>query len=139
MRFHASKILRGHCLCGAVQFTLEGPPNWVGHCHCDSCRRASSSPMTTWIGQPNGRWTLTGRRPTVFESSPGQERGFCPCCGSQIYYRSTRYPGELHFYAALLEDPSEVTPTAQFHLDEKIDWLDDALGLPAEQLEENDR
>ncbi|MEL6572737.1 MAG: GFA family protein [Pseudomonadota bacterium] len=133
MRSQLSQILRGHCLCGAVQFTLEGPSNWVGHCHCDSCRRATSSPMTTWIGQQDGRWTLTGRRPTVFASSPGQQRGFCPSCGSQVFYRSSRYPRETHFYAALLEDPNAVTPAVQFHEDEKLRWLDDALTLPVEE------
>lgn len=132
MRFQSSQILKGYCLCGAVQFTLEGPAKWIGHCHCDSCRRATSSPMTTWIGQQDGHWTLTGRRPTAFTSSPGQERGFCPCCGSQIYYRSSRYPRETHFSAALLEDPNAVTPTVQFHVDETLHWLNDALTLPAE-------
>ena len=38
---------KGRCLCGAVEFEFEGKPNWVAYCHCESCRRNTSSPTTT--------------------------------------------------------------------------------------------
>ena len=118
----SEQTLRGHCLCGASSFELTGPHNWVGHCHCESCRRASASPFTTWIGHENGRWRWTGQAPQTYESSPGQTRGFCGTCGSQLYYVSTRYPDETHFYAALLERPEDATPSQQFHADEALGW-----------------
>lgn len=86
--------------------------------------------MTTFIGQPDGQWTLTGRRPSTYASSPGVERAFCSTCGSPLYFRAEHYPGETHFYAALLEDPGTVTPTAQVHADEQIHWMTHAMGLP---------
>ena len=43
-------MTRGHCLCGQVTFEFTGSPLWCGHCHCESCRRATASPFTTWIG-----------------------------------------------------------------------------------------
>jgi len=36
----------GRCLCGAVTYSYEGLENWQAHCHCESCRRATASPMT---------------------------------------------------------------------------------------------
>lgn len=86
--------------------------------------------MTTLIAQQNGHWTLTGLRPKVYEKGSGQEYGFCPSCGSQIYYRTKDFPRETHFYAALLEDPNAVTPTEQHKEGDAIRWLSDALGLP---------
>lgn len=123
MSAQTKDTLRGHCLCGSCQFELTGPANWVGHCHCESCRRATASPMTTWIGQENGTWAFLGTEPVHFQSSEGNQRGFCPSCGSPMFYRSDRYPNETHFYAALLTDPDAVIPTAHFHSDEKLSWL----------------
>ena len=114
--------LSGHCLCGATRFKLEGPSNWVGHCHCDSCRRATSSPITTFIGHPDGKWAIEGTL-KEFQSSTPVTRAFCSGCGSPIYYRSSEIPDETHFYAALLDDPSKVEPTVHWHFDEVLPWL----------------
>ncbi len=115
--------VQGHCLCGGCRFSLDGPHNWVGHCHCDSCRRATASPITTFIGHPDGQWHLTGNEPATYKSSPAVTRAFCPQCGSQIYYRSDDIPGETHFYAALLDDPTSLEPTVHWHFDEQLPWL----------------
>lgn len=116
--------LSGHCLCGAVRFVLEGPQNWVGNCHCDSCRRGAGAPLVTFIGQANGGWRWTGQPPACYISSPGTRRYFCPTCGSSVAYASDRYPDETHFHAALLDDPAAVTPTGVYHADEKLPWPD---------------
>ncbi len=112
----------GHCFCGALRFTLDGPHNWVGHCHCDSCRRATASPMTTFIGHPDGKWTISGEY-REYASSKGVTRAFCPKCGSPLFYRSAEIPNKTHFYAALLENPGNLTPTVHWHFDEVLPWL----------------
>ncbi|MEO1421864.1 MAG: GFA family protein [Pseudomonadota bacterium] len=117
------RILSGHCLCGACRFELTGPHNWVGHCHCESCRRATASPFTTWIGQQNGAWRWSGAEPRLYASSAGVERGFCGTCGTPLMYRSDRFPEETHFYAALLTDPSDVTPTTRYFEEERLAWI----------------
>ena len=61
----------GRCLCGAIQFEFEGPANWVAHCHCESCRRNTSSPMTTFIGVPRDRYRLLQGETAIYQSSPG--------------------------------------------------------------------
>ena len=119
----------GRCLCGACTLVLAGPHNWVGHCHCDSCRRATASPVTSFIGHPNGHWTMDGPIGR-YASSDGVERGFCQGCGSPLYYRSKRYPDEVHFYATLLDDPAAVSPTVQFHAGETLPWAGALTTLP---------
>ena len=126
----APQTLRGHCLCGACRFELYGDHNWVGHCHCESCRRATSSGFTTWIGQENGKWAFTGEEPVAYSSRPSNARGFCGTCGSPMYFRSDRYPNEMHFYAALLIDPNGVVPERHYHGDEKLAWVHLSDGLP---------
>lgn len=126
-----SQTLTGHCLCGAVTFELRGPHAWVGHCHCESCRRATASPFTTWIGQSDGAWEFTGAEPVSYQSSPGNTRGFCGTCGAPAYFKSDRFPGEMHFYAALLDNGAPVVPTIHFHNDERLPWVHLSDGLPA--------
>ncbi|WP_332691223.1 GFA family protein [Devosia sp.] len=125
-------VVLGRCLCGACSFELIGKHNWVGHCHCKSCRKATSSPFTTWIGQENGFWSFTGNKPVHYQSSPGNVRGFCGTCGSPMFYKSSRYPNEMHFYAALLDDPDGVEPSVHSHAAEMLAWVHLADDLPRE-------
>ena len=124
----------GRCLCGASTFELAGPQNWVGHCHCESCRRATAAPFVTWIGQPNGRWAFTGKAPHTYQSSATVTRGFCGTCGTPLYYNTTAYPNEMHFYVALLDDPNEVAPSDVYFAEEKLDWIDIPSGLRTAHL-----
>lgn len=124
------RVLEGHCLCGAFRFELRGPHKWVGHCHCESCRRATSSPFTTWISQLDGAWSFTGVEAVTYVSSPGNTRGFCGTCGSPVFFKADRFPGEMHFYAALLENGAPVEPSIHFHADEMLPWVHLSDGLP---------
>ncbi len=120
----------GGCLCGAVTFTYEGAEIWCAHCHCESCRRTTSSPFTTFVGLPRAAVTFAGAPPRVYCSSPGVRRSFCGDCGAPIAYESTRYPGEIHLYACCLDAPGEVTPQRHVHTAEQLAWIALADGLP---------
>lgn len=114
---------RGHCLCGATGFSFEEPVAWVLHCHCESCRRATASPMTTFVSVPDAQVHWSGKAPAAYASSPGVTRGFCATCGSPIFYRNESLPGETHLYVALLDTPGALTPEGHDFLDERIDWM----------------
>lgn len=121
---------RGHCLCGGVSFEYEGPENWRAHCHCESCRRQTASPFTTFMGVPDGKWRWTGVTPSVYASSPGVRRHFCPTCGAPVAYQADRFPGEIHFYAALLENPVAFEPQGHVHWSEHLPWAYGGDDLP---------
>ena len=114
--------LTGHCLCGAIRFTARRPFNWVLHCHCESCRRATAAPMTTFVSVPNAQLDWTGT-PATHHSSPGVTRRFCPTCGSPVSYAYADKPDETHIYAALLDDPDAVTPEGHDFAEEAIGWM----------------
>ncbi len=120
----------GHCLCGQVTFEYEGPENWRGHCHCKSCRRNTSSAFTSFLGVPRTAASFTGRKPSVFASSPGVRRSFCGNCGTPMAYETDQYPDEIHFYAASLEDPANFRPDFHVHYAEHVSWADINDGLP---------
>jgi hypothetical protein len=124
---------RGHCLCGQVTFEFDGLPLWCGHCHCDSCRRATASPFTTWIGVNRADCKFTNVAPSVYISSTGVRRSFCAHCGSPISFESERWPDEVHLYAALLEHPEDAAPQFHVHVAEKLPWIKLDDGLPQYQ------
>lgn len=121
---------RGHCLCGQVSFEYEGPENWRAHCHCESCRRNTSSAFTTFLGVPNAAYRFTGAEPAVYKSSPGVRRLFCANCGTPMAYETEKYPKEIHFYAASLEKPEDFKPGFHVHYAERLSWADINDELP---------
>ena len=66
----------GHCLCGAIQYEYDGEPLEAVHCHCDSCRRQTSSAVATFVMVPQTALRVTHGQPKEFASSPGVRRSF---------------------------------------------------------------
>lgn len=120
----------GRCLCGAVRYDSDAPPLWQAHCHCESCRRATASPFTSFFAIANGHWRWTGAPPARYASSPGVTRSFCPTCGSQMAYQTAELPDEMHFYAATLDDPTIFAPTGHDFAEERLPWVHLCDGLP---------
>lgn len=124
----------GHCLCGALGFSLDWPSKWVAHCHCTQCRRAHGAAFVTWIGMAEDRVRIDDAQSQLrwFASSPGAERGFCACCGSSLFFRSARWPGELHLAHGNLDGEADRAPMAHVFWDTHADWasIDSADGLP---------
>ena len=120
----------GRCLCGRTRFEYRGKPNWVAYCHCESCRRNTASPVTAFFGVDDGKWSLTGETPAVYESSPGVRRSFCPSCGTPVSFASDAFPGETHFYVASLDDPNALQPRGHVHAGEQLEWFEIDDDLP---------
>jgi hypothetical protein len=121
----------GHCYCGAVKFEVTGESDWVGHCHCESCRRQSGSVMTTFAGFKHDQVIFTGAMPNRHSSEDGVIRSFCGQCGSPIAYESTDSPGEIHLQLGLFDDLEPLVPRDHSFLYEKPSWLHSDEHLPA--------
>ena len=124
--------VEGRCFCGAIRYSYSGPPNWILHCHCESCRRATSSPMTTWISVARSSFKYTTGTPRYFASSPGVQRAFCGDCGGQLTYENDQLPDEVHIYAAGLDDPADdaITPSRHVFVREQLPWFEVHDQLP---------
>jgi len=123
-------ILNGHCYCGAVKFNVTGKSYWVGHCHCESCRRHCGSAMTTFAGFNEDQVVFTGAMPNRHNSNDGVTRSFCGQCGSPVSYQSTDQSNRIHVYIGLFDDPESLIPEDHSFLNEKISWLQADPNLP---------
>ncbi len=125
--------ITGHCYCGAVRFEIDGDSDWVGHCHCESCRRASGSVMTTFAGFRHDQVMFTGDQPQRFETIDGVTRSFCGLCGSPVAYENADAPDEIHLQLGLFDDLEPLVPQNHSFLDEKPSWLRADEHLPRDR------
>ena len=122
--------LSGRCRCGKVKWKTSEPVLWSGHCHCDSCRRATSSAFTSFFGVPRKSVEWFGDLTTQESSNGRVARMFCSSCGSQMTCQSTLWPDETHLYAATMDQPELFEPRAHFHFNEKLPWVHLGDDLP---------
>lgn len=121
---------KGHCHCGALRWEFSGTPTWACYCHCNDCRRNCSAPVTAFIGVPLERFRWTGAKPKTYLSLPGVKRLFCDTCGTPMAFQAEHYAGEIHLYAASLEQPELFEPAFHVHYSDKLPWLHITDELP---------
>ena len=126
----ADTIHGGHCLCGALKFEVTGAPEWAAHCHCESCRRATGGPMTTFAGYRESTFAYTAGTPRAHHSSPGVTREFCGECGTALTYRNDALGDEVHVLVAAFDTPADFEPQKHVFFEEKLPWLHIGDDLP---------
>ena len=124
------KSVTGGCMCGAVRFEAVGEPFWVGHCHCNSCRRHTGAPVTTYVGFKQEQVRFTGGERRIHNSSPGVGRAFCGDCGTSMTWEGNWGGDLVNFHISTLDDPGAFVPLNHVHHDERIAWFDVADALP---------
>jgi hypothetical protein len=116
-------MIKGSCLCGKVQYVIDGKLGPISHCHCPSCRKAHAAAFSTVtrVNIDDFRLKSGEELLTAYESSPGKKRYFCSICSSQIYaYKE----GESYCVLRLGtfdDDPGE-KPIRHIFVSEKAPW-----------------
>jgi len=115
---------QGHCLCGKTGWEFQGEIAWACYCHCDDCRRNCAAPIVAWLGVPVKNFQWLGMVPKSYESCKGVRRHFCENCGTPMGFEADHYAGDMHLYAASLEDPKIFKPTFHVNYESKLPWLE---------------
>jgi hypothetical protein len=118
----------GSCLCGEVNFEIEGEFASFFLCHCEYCRKDtgsahganlfSSTAKLNWLsGEDNVRvFTLPSTR---------HSKGFCATCGSALPHNQVN--GKvLVVPAGSLDSEISIKPNAHLFISSKATW-DEAL------------
>jgi hypothetical protein len=128
-------VARGSCLCGSVRFEARLPMKWVAHCHCTRCQRAHGAAFVTWAGFEFARVTIDDGHKALrwHEGVAGGSRAFCGRCGSPMFFRSERWPGELHVARALFTDPLDREPQAHVFYETHVPWVTIVDDLPTQR------
>ena len=108
--------LKGQCMCGAVRISATSAKPGLVACHCDMCRRWTSS-MYMSVRTDQDSITVTGPV-RVFGSSEWAERAFCDTCGSALWY-ATLHDGQKNLAAGLFDNAAEAELKLEFFIDKK--------------------
>ena len=122
-------MVEGSCLCGAVRWQLEGPFEWMAHCHCSRCRKAHGTAFATYLASPAAGFSCSGvENVGCYQAEGGGPRCFCKTCGSVVPSGAT---GASVYSPAgnLLSDP-EVRPQAHMFVGSKAPWYAITDDLP---------
>ncbi len=119
-------------MCGEVEFQVEMPTLFCGHCHCTMCQRQHGAGYVTWIAVPDERLVIQkgGASLERFASSDHGTRSFCRRCGSSLFCVSTHHPGQTDIVLANLKSPIDREPQVHIYWDDRADWTQAEDGLP---------
>jgi|ERR1043165_7081047 hypothetical protein len=125
-----NKPVTGRCLCGDIRYEYRGAPLKILHCHCESCRRHTSSPVATFVCVDRGSFRFTQGAPVAYKSSAHVTRTHCGRCGAPMTYESERNLQQIDLYIATLDEPASVVPTCHVHVEEQLPWFEVLDKLP---------
>ncbi len=126
----------GQCQCGAVRYSFTRGPTKATICHCRMCQRAVGGPFAALLEIPRDRltWQGTAKR---FASSAKADRGFCPDCGTPLFY-DFHDRDVIEVTAGSLHPAFPYVPVKQWGLESRHAWVEDIATLPgAETFEAN--
>ena len=115
--------MRGQCLCGQIEFEIEGSRHKLYQCHCSLCRKQSGSLSNAATIVPEGkfRWLRGAGRVSTWQRESGFRSHFCSNCGSPVPnpLRDTR---QVWIPAGLLENGDGLEIVAHVHLASRAPW-----------------
>jgi hypothetical protein len=124
---------RGGCLCGSVQFEINGEPIRFYHCHCTRCRKATGTGHATNLFlQPASLKWLTGEELVRSFKIPEAKRftnTFCGVCGSRLPRQAMG--GDIVMVpAGSLDSETTIQPQARIFWDSRAAWCCGGDQLP---------
>jgi hypothetical protein len=125
-------MLHGSCLCGGVKYEIHGELRNALYCHCSVCRKAHGTAFRARaaVRAREFRFVQGKELITFYESSPGNQRGFCRICGSPIVSRFDVNPDWLGLPLGALDDDPGVKPMMHVYVGAKASWHDITDDLP---------
>lgn len=119
--------MKGSCLCGKIRFSAAGRPEGAVACHCTQCRKQSGH---VWASArvKFSEFRVEGS-PRWFAASDTARRGFCPDCGSFLFWKSVA--GDwISFSLGAVDGPTELRLEQHIFTADKGDYYEITDGLP---------
>lgn len=121
----APRTRTAECRCGQLNAVCEGEPVRVSVCHCLACQRRTGSAFSAQARFPEAQVTITGESRTyIRRADSGREvaYGFCPTCGSTVFYECEAQPGIVAIAVGAFADPTFPPPRFSVYEARKHPW-----------------
>ncbi|HTQ14713.1 MAG TPA: GFA family protein [Rhizomicrobium sp.] len=121
----SDKHLQGGCQCGNVRYRIAGEPAGLVVCHCNDCKKQSSSAFGMSLFVLTRNFAFITGQPKSFTVTADSGRlktcTFCPDCGSRLTHQTR--PQALSVKAGTLDDATGLTPSAHYWTKRKLPWV----------------
>jgi hypothetical protein len=116
----------GGCLCGALTYDADGPPQAAGYCCCVDSRRATGSGFVPFMVLPAAALRVRGEARQI--STPAHRggeavRNFCAGCGGLVFGGRLGVDDSHTLYAGSLDDPGLFVPTLAIFVRDRAPWV----------------
>lgn len=115
------------CSCGKLSAQCGGEPILVSLCNCAECRARTGSAFGIAAFFREEDVAIDGQATTYARPSDNGfevRHGFCPVCGTTLFWRPSRKPGIIAVAAGCFPGPDFPAPTQLAFGDRKAHWLD---------------
>jgi hypothetical protein len=116
---------RASCSCGQLQVTCEGEPVRISMCHCHACQRRTGSIFGVQARFPRERVRIGGnatRFARTADSGNTISYGFCPNCGSTMFWEGTGFPDLIAVAVGNFAAPDFPPPRISVWEDKRHAW-----------------
>ncbi len=119
----------GACLCGSVEYEVDGPLSGVIYCHCTQCRKSSGHYVAATSCKREDLTVTTDNGLRWYQSSPEATRGFCEHCGSSLFWSHKDAPS-ITIMPGSLDTPTGLKADAHIFVADASDYYTIDDGLP---------
>jgi len=124
------------CSCGQLRLTCEGEPVRISICHCLECQKRTGSVFAAQARFARDGVTIEGRASRWSrrgDSGGSATFGFCPDCGSTVYWEPDAFPDFVIVATGAFADPAFPPPTVSVYEERQHPWVPAIGELPLDR------
>ena len=114
------------CRCGQLRAETSGEPVRVSVCHCLNCQKRSGSAFAAQARWPEDQVKITGESKEWSQAGDSGKTatfGFCPNCGSTVFYVNEGMEGLIAVATGAFADPTFPAPHYSVYENRMHPWL----------------
>jgi len=131
-----TKIEKGGCFCGAVEYQVTGRLRDVVNCHCIECTQLNGNFGSHSKALTDSIQILKDDGLTWYQISDTARRGFCRKCGSSLFWEA-KGQNATGIVIGSLEKRNQFNPIGHIFVGEKSDFYEITDNLPQFQRSSN--
>ena len=125
-------MIRGSCLCGAIEYEVEAIPGKIYNCHCSQCRKAHGAAFATQAFAKGETLKFIKGETFLSEYKGGFGiRAFCSKCGSRLM----NYAPDKNLYLSValssVDSAFDGAPVAHAFVGSKASWYQPTDDIPS--------
>jgi len=123
---------KGSCLCGAVEYEINGSLGPIVYCHCSRCRKANGSAFSAVSPVASADFHIVKGQESLrsYSNDAGVHRMFCGNCGSPIVSKRESMPELVRVRIGSLDTPLAAKVSSHIFFGSKAEWYEILDGMP---------